>query len=54
MLERNPPRNSQPETHRFDERGAVVRGRALIEMIDFPMPQKTHQEKCRTAASLLF
>ena len=52
MLESNPPRNSQLETHRFHERGRGPGGRALIEMIDFPMPEKTHKGSCRAAASL--
>jgi hypothetical protein len=31
--------------------GAVRRDCALIEMIDFPMPEKTHKGSCREAAS---
>lgn len=34
--------------------GAVYKGRALIEWIDFLMPEKTHKERCRAAACLLF
>ena len=55
MLESKPPRNSQPETHPDDERGGVAGNiHASIGWIDFPMPQKTHRESCRVAASLLF
>ena len=32
----------------------VLRDHALIEWIDFLMPEKTHKETCRAAASLLF
>ena len=41
MLESNPPRNSRPETRPFDEEGVAASDRALIEWIDFPMPEKT-------------
>jgi hypothetical protein len=34
--------------------GVVRRDRALIEMIDFPMPEKTHKGSCRAAASFVF
>ena len=33
--------------------GVFLRDRALIEMIDFPMPEKTHKGNCRAAASFL-
>jgi hypothetical protein len=34
--------------------GVVRRDHALIEMIDFPLPRKTHKGSCRAAASFLF
>ena len=44
MLESNPSRNSQLETHPNDELGASARQvGASIVWIDFPMPFKTHQ-----------
>ena len=33
--------------------GVVWSDHAFIEWIDFPMPEKTHNESCREAASLL-
>jgi hypothetical protein len=36
MLESNPPRNSQPETHPDDERGRWPRSRRLHRMERFP------------------
>ena len=54
MRERNPPRNSQPETHPDDERGRG-RNRSRLHRIDrFPDALKTHEESCREAASLLY
>jgi hypothetical protein len=49
MRERNPPRNSQPETHPDDEDASPAG--VLIGWIDFRMPVKTHAERCRVAAS---
>jgi hypothetical protein len=43
MLESNPPRNSQLETHQNGELGRRPCGWRLIIRIDFPMPFKTHQ-----------
>jgi hypothetical protein len=53
MLDSNPPRNSEPETHPDDETGRVPKGVRLDRWRDFPMPQRTHKESCRAAASLL-
>jgi hypothetical protein len=36
LRERNPPRNSQPETHPDDERGRWPRSRRLHRMERFP------------------
>jgi hypothetical protein len=67
MLENNPPRNNQPETHRDDEAGdgvCIVPGPLdshrsdsreavyCFAAIDFPMPEKTHPVSRRAAASL--
>ena len=56
MRERNLPRNSQPELIETMSRGAAVpllSGRSHhIGSKDFPMPEKTHRESWREAASL--
>jgi hypothetical protein len=50
MLESNPPRNSQLQTHRSDGSGGGTEdgfASTLCErhrLIDLPMPQKTHSE----------
>ena len=54
MLESNPPRNSHLKLIVSMSEGVVCEDRALIEMIDFPMPEKTHKGSCRAAASLVF
>jgi hypothetical protein len=46
MLESNPPRNSQLETHPNESWGVGrVVSASLIIRIDFPIPFKTHQVK---------
>jgi hypothetical protein len=55
-VETNPPRNSQLKLIEADERWGqafpvpgVFRSKHRIDR--FPIPQKTHQESCRAAAS---
>ena len=56
MRERNPPRNSQPETHRTDEaEGGPARAAPALRThraIDFPMPQKTHSTASGTCEAV--
>jgi hypothetical protein len=54
MLESNPSRNSQLETHPNDEQGVGGLVGALIIRIDFPMPLKLTKRSRREAASILF
>ena len=55
MLESNPPRNSQLETHPNDELGRRACRRRPYHWIDFPMPFKTQQVKSpRSGIHLVF
>ena len=54
MLESNPPRNSQLETHPNDELGRRPCGRRSYHLDRFPYAFKTHQEKNARSASMLF
>ena len=54
MLESNPSRNSQLETHPNDEQGAGVLVGASFVRIDFLMPLKTHQVKSPRSGILVF
>jgi len=53
LLETNPPRNSQPETHRDDGPGNRLRSvprqsRTHIGLKDLRMPEKTHSRSLRS------
>ena len=54
MLQSNPPRNSQLETHQNGELGRRPCGRRLIIRIDFPMPFKTDQGKSPRSGTPIF
>ena len=59
LLESNSPRNSRLETHRDDgwggsrSRPQASPAREPHRTIDFRMPEKTHKENCRAAATFL-
>ena len=53
MLESNPPRNSQPETHRDDERGRWPQGWRLHRMERFPDTSENSYRKLPRSGFLL-
>jgi hypothetical protein len=53
MLESNPPRNSQPETHPDDERGRWPQGWRLHRMERFPHASENSYRKLPRSGFLL-